>query len=117
MRPFTKDEFEILKAARKLIKKEENWCKEFSALDKANRPTDWWSKDACRFCLSGALSRAASDLEGLGLTDTAYGTSLKLRDRIKEHGANKFVSVFNDTHTHKEVIKLLNDAIKEEKNV
>jgi hypothetical protein len=91
------DAHEILIAARKLIEKPENWTQETSARDAAGRETLPTSPRAVCWCASGAILRA-------GRADA--GNALFALRSVGN------IAHFNDTHTHPEVLALLDKAIE-----
>jgi len=58
---------EILKAARTLIEKPENWTQGEMARDSGGCNAAPKSPDACRWCLAGAVIRCANYSRGWGL--------------------------------------------------
>ena len=95
---------EVLTAARTLIAKSEHWCQRTYTCDAAGKPVDVESGKGKRFCLSMAMM-LASDWEN----DSLVQAESYIAQRI-EHGG---IIRFNDTHTHAEVIGLLDTAIAE----
>jgi hypothetical protein len=54
----------VLSRARELIAKRGGWITEIGAADKQGQEVPFDGKEACRFCATGALDRAAFDLIG-----------------------------------------------------
>ena len=52
----------ILKHARSLVRR--GWCQSADARNKTNRSVNYLSPKAVKFCISGALDRAATQIEG-----------------------------------------------------
>ncbi len=52
-------EARILRGARRLLAREENWCKGAAARTKDGKRTKVFAGDAVQFCLNGALIKAA----------------------------------------------------------
>lgn len=50
---------EVLKRASELLATEENWTQGRFARDRNNHPVDYTAENACKFCLRGAIKRAA----------------------------------------------------------
>lgn len=48
---------EILEKAKKVVKK--GWCQKVSARNKNGKPVICYSKEACRFCTTGAIAKVA----------------------------------------------------------
>jgi len=94
----------ILKETKCLLSSPNAWIKNSAAQDKNGKPTYPFSADAVCWCISGALDKAA-----------AFETSgyQKARD-ILESLINQPIPMWNDTRgrTHKEVLELLDQAIK-----
>lgn len=87
---------EILKAARKLIEKPENWTK-----GEYYRPTE----NGYCYCAIGALAEAAGvDPDGEVPGERELANALGSENLWK-------VVEFNDSHTHSEVLDLFSKAI------
>ena len=102
----------ILLEAAKLIK-ESGWCQGHMALDKNGKPTNHLASGACDFCMTGALDRAAYDLDAtLDLRDEAECAALE------NVAAYVHLTDFNDNarRTKGEVISVLKDAAEETLN-
>lgn len=54
----------VLSRARELLSKRGGWITEIGAADKDGQEVPFDGKEACRFCATGALDRAAFDLTG-----------------------------------------------------
>ena len=93
-----------LKAAFKLIEAPESWCQGVSARDAEGRAMLSSNPKATRFCLIGAICKAG---EGSEPRIKAIGVIAKIFGIPFEE-----VVCFNDTHTHAEVLNLLQRAIK-----
>ena len=91
---------EILRAARALIKKPENWTTGWFARDSYGRGVSLHSEGAVCWCASGALETI------IGKVDYECGAYGALEN---EMGTN--IPKFNDTHTHEEVIAAFDNAI------
>lgn len=84
---------DVLIAARKLIEKPENWCRET------------YETDSGAYCAVGAISRAA-------VPDGDYGHALNVLEDVVGHGN---IEVWNDAHTHAEVLAAFDAAIAAER--
>ncbi len=107
-----------LERVYKLIEKPENWTQGAAARDKngdvvrspmAVLAEEAQSPDACQWCVIGAFAK-------LGLAkDWEIPTEILMPEiaigPIKHGYELGGVGVFNDTHTHAEVLQLLKDAI------
>lgn len=95
---------QVLKRARKLLDKESAWTKWTFARDANDAPVDATDPKACKFCLIGALERAAWDMCLPGWV----GAVPALTDATAAS-----IPVWNDnpTRTHAEVIAALDKAI------
>jgi hypothetical protein len=97
----------ILKGARALITEPSAWSQIYLARGADGNPTEPTSPNARCFCALGAI-------ECLKLIDGSYGSGSyasavgALREAI---GPCLSVSVFNDTHTHAEVLAAFDRAI------
>ena len=104
----------ILKRSKHLIKK--GWCQKSYARDKDGKPISFLSKKAVSFCLSGAISRAASDLPSA----TIYRTLNLVRAnmRVVNDGGELFVAINDNPFATKEkIIDLLTKTQKALKEV
>lgn len=100
---------EILKAARKLIEKPENWTQGEMAKTVDGYATGYSSEKACKFCIAGAMSRV----------DPFWFISL--RHRLYKHVVARgygTVEGFNDypDRTHAEVLAFFDEAIAAEED-
>ena len=115
---------EVLRKARALIEKPENWTQGAYArgIDDAGKSI----KDACSLCTVGAVYAITNDLwvggEKIfqrvlywlgsalaGLGEPPHDSAEKNSQKDGEHGLQ--VIAFNDTHTHAEVLALFDRAI------
>ena len=94
---------EILKAARKLIEKPENWVQGESARDERGHRVDVYSRRAKCFCSIGAIYRVSGTDDEANRARKALIYQLPMEKR--------FITTFNDTHTHSEVLDLFSKAI------
>ena len=105
----------VLIKMKALIKNPKNWIQCTYAEDKFGRSCFISSPTACKFCLDGALTKVTANKDGEFDNDE----STKLYDRASYllcKVCNDFnICDFNDTEgrTHKEIIDVLNMAIKE----
>lgn len=95
---------QILKAAKALIADPANWTQGVSARGKSGRQVNVDGRAAVCFCSIGAIKRVCIDS---GNFDNYYET---VRFVNKIEGGDGFV-VFNDNHTHSEVMALWDRAI------
>lgn len=93
----------ILKAARDLIAKPENWTQGANARTKSGDQVGIKDSDAACFCAIGAIWRV-SDVDAM---------AEKARDFLRDELTlpKRFVSTFNDVSTHSEVLDLFSKAI------
>jgi hypothetical protein len=107
----------ILARAAELIAKPDAWAQNALALDKAGRKVMDTDEAACRFCLNGAIGRAAAEFGApswpamLALDRTLERAKLGTREIAR----GRIVS-FNDagTTTHAQALDLLKRAAKEQ---
>lgn len=92
-----------LVAARKLIAKPEHWCKGALAKTKYRKVTVPDSKSAVRWCAVGAIEFAS-----LGVERRFEAAVRRLEFEISDDP----LSVWNDWHTHADVLELFDRAIK-----
>lgn len=91
---------DILKATREKISDPRHWTQGFFALDRKGFPTPALSEDAVSWCLEGALLNACTE---------NYSKAWNVIVEI----AGDIPTRFNDSHTHADVIALLDKAIAE----
>lgn len=96
-----------LKSARALIADPAHWTKGELARDANDDPIRISSLNACKFCSLGALSRA------VGVEDFwDTGAFVASRQALMATINGETVWVYNDNHTHAEVLKLFDDTIE-----
>ena len=101
----------LLVKVKDLIKNKENWTQGVMARTKTGEETFPFGEQATCFCLLGAISKVSHDL-GFGFHDFKSAPQVFLREFLKRKGYDS-ISTFNDFENHKNVIKGLNEAIKE----
>jgi hypothetical protein len=78
------------------------WCKSALARDKNNQYVSSYSKEACSWCLSGAITRAYMVLE------LPWGVSRVLSDKLTEKAKTNWLAHWNDAQESvDDVINLL----------
>ena len=121
----------ILRRTRDLIKEESSWIKGFPAVDKSGndvKPTD---PEACRWCLTGAVTYALHEgiVDGNVITNSLWSTFTlrgsvyrKIADVLREENSKRLdlsgfnsqgIVGFNDypETTHSEILDLLDKTI------
>jgi hypothetical protein len=102
---------EILVAARELISDPDHWAKGYFAFDKYNQRISPENKQAVKWCLVGAIRH--SEPEG-------YANSIAAAQRIvsdlladlPDASLPGYLGLFNDQHSHEEVLAVLDEAIE-----
>lgn len=84
--------------AWQLIEKPENWCRGVNAKDKDGNSVKPGSPDAVSFCILGAI------IQCYGLCNHR-----SIASKVEEKLNNGSMAIFNDTHTHAEVLALLKE--------
>jgi hypothetical protein len=92
---------EVLKQARALISDEANWGQHLFARNADGDIVAPEDEDACRFCALGALIRAGQ----VGNHHRLAALALSIET------GGEAVNIFNDTHTHAEVLAAFDAAI------
>lgn len=83
-----------------LIASQANWTQGVSALDSDNYEVTPNNPKACKWCLLGALIRC--------LDGTEFSKAVNaVRAKLVERGYIATLWVYNDNHTHAEVVALL----------
>ena len=94
---------DVLKAARELISDPARWTQGFFARDGAGMPAYASDPRATRWCLEGALIKFC-------LGDASYAAALMVLRR-EQPVPQLPAYVYNDDHTHAEVLALFDAAI------
>lgn len=99
---------EFLTRTRDLIADPSRWCKGQYALDAGGSACSVHSELACRWCLEGAMQRAAELLPPSARDDAVIGAMylICVRTRLLPHK-------FNDEADHADVVELLGALIEE----
>jgi hypothetical protein len=95
---------EDLKAARELISDPSRWTQGAAARNDAGNETNSTSPDATCFCSLGAITKVVG----------APGERRRVVKNLLREGlpeGHSYIAVFNDTHTHEEVLAVFDRAI------
>lgn len=98
---------EQLKAIHNLIKDKEHWTKRTAARDEKGEEVDACSEEAVQWCLWGAINKVVSDPQDRWLVISCIIGVIPDSYRGITH--------FNDTNSHKKVIKAVKEAIRLER--
>ena len=104
---------QLLMETRDLISKKEHWTQNAFAKNELGVIVHHTSETAHSFCIVGALNRVTDKRFGIQ-ANTATEAAWKLvADAMPglQSGLKSGLTVFNDKHTHEEVIAVLNKAI------
>lgn len=100
---------ELLERARARITPAASWTQKTSARNAAGQAAPVWSVEAVCWCSTGAIRRELND-EGV------FRATLEIQaiNMLRKANENKiyFLSDFNDTHTHEEVLQAFDRAIE-----
>ena len=103
---------EVLEDAISLLKR--GWTQHTMARDKNELPVPLTNRDACQWCLVGALAKAggAADYK----TDDQHRSIL---NQLRAMTGEDYVSTWNDIEfrTQADVLALLNKALEQEKSI
>lgn len=102
---------ELLKAARKVIEKPENWTQRVLARNVVGSEVDTDSAEACRWCTMGALFRVLDERNGC---DNLINRSRPFLNKAAQQLSLlpwDCAESYNDSHTHAEVLALFDKAI------
>lgn len=101
---------EHLKATRELIGTPDKWTQNVYSRDKLGSQCSIRSSEACKFCIMGAIRR----VDDSAAADKAY-EYLKNYSPILDSYSKGQLVVYNDDSntTHKDIIALLDKAIKD----
>ncbi len=94
---------EYLKERKQLIVDPKNWTKGELARDVFGREVPVNDRSAVCYCAMGALQR------GVVFYDDAFPVFFQARKRLESVVEN--ISIYNDTHTHSEVMQKWDEAI------
>lgn len=101
---------EILERLRELLSDPNRWCQGSSALNKDGKSCWGASSEACKWCLMGGLSKVS--VMSNGLTTEARVVACQALEGIVSTGLAKF----NDSHSHQEVLELIDRGIELERS-
>lgn len=104
----TMETVEILTKARELISDESRWTKNDYAADNVGYVVEFSDPRACAFCALGAILRV---VEAKDDNDPTAREADRLLVRAIGGTVPYDVAVFNDTHSHGEVLDLFDRAI------
>jgi hypothetical protein len=100
--------------AYEVLSDSSKWTQRYFAQDTKGRLVDWDDKDACKWCLIGALRKTYPNF---GCEPAYYSICARVMDEIRKHKSsdgNEFHSMaqFNDhiETTYEKVVKILKDA-------
>lgn len=106
------DTIDHLKEARSIIEKPEHWCKGKYAMDDKGNAACVDGSQAVAWCMLGAVHKAILTFSKrhspeifIRYTEATRALAYSLGNTVLT------LSVYNDTHTHEEVIALLDKAI------
>ena len=94
---------QFLVEVRELIKSRSHWCKGAWAKTSKGNGVQADDPDACRWCLGGAMQYVCGQ--------HPIFDSIKAYDKVRSVIKHSGIACFNDSHTHKEVIEVLDTAI------
>ena len=101
---------DILEAARELIAEPEHWLQGDVRARANNRPVGPNHPLANKFTLTAAIERVTSPLDRQAINKAVHALSIAMQ--TLGGGAQAF-SDYNNTHTHAEILRLLDAAIVE----
>ena len=107
------DVTKVLTEARELISEPGQWTKKFYARDALGGPVEWENPMAVSWCSAGAIGKAA------GISQELQNRSLE-RQTLFRHALGELhrvagdrgLAVFNDNHTHAEVLEIFDKVIE-----
>jgi hypothetical protein len=102
-------ELEVLKGARELLSDRKRWTKHAYARDLQSTPTNAKNPTACKWCLAGAFSKISVYEDYIKACDII---TRAISSETKGIYVFKGLTIFNDTHTHREVLAILDKAIE-----
>ena len=105
----------VIRVAKDMISDERHWTKFTTARNSSGKPVDGYSKDACQWCASAAIRRAAQIhfLEDDGDIDLSIANSAILLVRNTSSSSRVRLHDFNDDHQtrHEDIIEAFTRAI------
>lgn len=107
----------ILVRAKEKIVNPYNWTQGTTARTADGRPCESTFPDAVQFCALGATESATVELGYARLH--SYEANRILQDCIRKPGdweAPNYISTYNDSHTHSEVLAIFDKAIVAARN-
>lgn len=102
---------EVLRRARKLLSKRENWTREAFARNSKNEECKTDDPEACKFCILGSIQHIARSDYSL-YTKASLRLTLAMKKLFPRRSDN-FVTSFNDAKRtkHADVLKVFDEAI------
>ncbi len=109
---------DILKQAKALIELPSRWTRYTLARDASGSVVWPHDLEACKFCSVGAVKRAIHlNRQDPDLPKMPHATAIDALTKGRwlgaRHTRTESLQAFNDMHTHPEVMKLFDDAIKD----
>jgi hypothetical protein len=101
-------ERQVIERARALIAAPHTWTRGEFARDSFGAPVSWRSPKVARFCIWGALNRAASEMT----SDEHLRVRLADRAARALRGTTPSISRLNDSGTHADVLALMDCYLK-----
>lgn len=107
------NEVTILKQARQLISNPEAWTQKRAARDAEGKAVHWSCSSAVSFCAIGAINRTVVLLhpEGGRRDDAAWRVIDGAHNYLQKATPSVSVALYNDEHTHEEVLAMFDKAI------
>ena len=103
---------QILISAKLKIEDPQSWGQGSYATDVSGKPVYISSDHAARFCLIGAVSRAAFDIAGPGYVDEKdFDEACDAMSSALPKSFSGGITLYNDSHSHRSVVRLINKAI------
>ena len=101
---------QFLKEARQLITPAGAWCQNASALDAQGALAGPTLPNACAWCATGAVERVGRQAGPflLGLCFAALADTIQTEIGVD---LRQFIALYNDTHTHSEILAWFDQTI------
>ena len=96
----------VLKRVRKLLSDPNKWCQGAFARDKNSDHVESCSEFAVSWCLLGAINKEVGTSDDFSIYGSSAAKYLREKTGIRD------IVLFNDHATHKQVLDLLDKAIR-----
>ncbi len=106
----------FLRGAKAHIDTPAKWCQKAMCTDLYNQPVIFNDSSACKFCAIGAVILHRNKLAGTfhyPLEKKWVELYTEAKELLLDFSNGMCITEFNDSHSHAEIMKMFNDAIRQ----